>query len=258
MRLFFLPIENGQPPAVGDTVELDAEQSHHLLTVLRGGRESQFQLTDGTGRLYTGRLATRASGEAHMAVNGRRQSAAVTIESVRELTVETARPHLIVACGVVKGRRFEWMLEKAVEMGAHRIVPLLTDRGVVTPGGGKQQRWRTILVSAVKQAGRAWLPILEPAVGLADFLNRPPDGPVYFGAVDSARDWADVLRDVPANAPPHLTVLIGPEGGWSASERTLLDGSIAQPWRLGPFILRTETAAVAGLMALQTLRRRYS
>jgi 16S rRNA (uracil1498-N3)-methyltransferase len=166
----------------------------------------------------------------------------------------------VLGCAVVKGRRFEWVLEKAVELGAHRIVPLRTERGVVTARPGKQSRWQSLLVAALKQSGRALLPELAPTAELGDLLDEGRPGLTLFGSVPGETEavpWTDLLHPVPRPLPPRLTLLVGPEGGWTPAERGLLREGGARAVGLGPHVLRTETAAVAGLAALQALRQAW-
>jgi 16S rRNA (uracil1498-N3)-methyltransferase len=152
------------------------------------------------------------------------------------------------------------VLEKAVELGAHRIVPLRTERGVVAARPGRESRWRTLLVSALKQSGRALLPELAPAADLAALLAEEPGGPLLFGAVPgeaAAVAWTELLAPAPRPLPPTLTLLVGPEGGWTPAERAAMAAHGARAVGLGPHVLRTETAAVAGLAALQALRQAW-
>lgn len=246
MRQFFLDVSAAETLVAGQTAVLDSEESHHLATVLRGGREQILNLTDGRGRRFT----ARAIG------SGRRIE--VEILSIQEDRDEARPPLLSLACAVVKGKRFEWALEKAVEMGAHRIVPLVTEHGVIEPGKGRLQRWTGVLRAALKQSGRCRLPDLEEPLALADHLARPFDGLRLFGAVpDEVPDrgsWTAWLGQAPQPLPPFLEILIGPEGGWTAGEIARLAGAGSRPVDLGPHVLRTETAAVAGLAVLQALR----
>lgn len=228
---------------------LDADESRHLLTVLRGGRDLELRLTDGQGHLIT----ARSLGE-----EGR--LARVEILSVSDDPEESALPRLNLGCAVVKGRRFEWVLEKAVELGAHRIVPVKTDRGVIEPGKGKADRWRSILKSALKQSGRTFLTELDPTLDLKRILNTTGSGMVLFGAVPGEAEavpWTDLLHPKPEPVPESLTILIGPEGGWTPGEREVLIKTGARAVELGPHVLRTETAAVTGLAALQSLRQAW-
>lgn len=245
MRQFFLATEQDRPWQVGQTAQLDPQESHHLRTVLRGGRESLLQLTDGWGRRYTARPLERPG----------RAVAVEILDAVRDES-EFLPPRLILALAVVKGNRFEWALEKAVELGAHAILPLATDHGVVEPGGGKFQRWEGVLRSALKQSGRSWLPTLSPQQTV-DQVLAAARGPLWFGAAPGESDppspdgGQSRRKDGPC--PDALTVFIGPEGGWSARERDLLAGHRARPLRLGPHVLRTETAAAAALAVLQQI-----
>ncbi len=93
-----------------------------------------------------------------------------------------AAPRLVVACAVVKGKRFEFMVEKAVELGAHVIVPLKCDRGVIDPRDGKLDRWRGVLVGALKQSDRCWLPELAP-LATPEAVIATAEGPCFYGAV---------------------------------------------------------------------------
>ncbi len=255
------------PPVAGDTILLSAAESHHLTQVLRAVRGRPLRLTDGRGRLFAGEYAGQAGHRAR-----------VVLQAAWDDPEEQDGPRLALACSVVKGRRFEWVLEKAVELGVHRIWPLRTRRGVVVPGRGRQERWHGLLQAALKQSGRSWLPRLEPAVAVADLLSElrgssllygdcdPPAAAQTAAGVDAdaggqqparpALDW--LLAAGPpvagaAEAPTWLVWAVGPEGGWDEPERRQL-AAAGRALSLGPHRLRTETAAVAGLALLQLLR----
>jgi len=254
MRRFYIEIADRPLPAAGAVLTLDAEQSKHLRTVLRLEAGDELELTDGRGRLFTAEL-----------VGGGRRDCEVRITAVAEVAGEVAPPRLHLACAVVKGKRFEFALEKAVELGAHAITPLRTERGVIDPRDGKLDRWRGLLVAALKQSGRCHLPELRPLAELHELLAATV-GEASFGAAP-----VDLVGEKPLTAtvaaaqaarrrlegqaaPPELLILIGPEGGWSARELQLFAARDVVPLRLGPHVLRTETAAVAGLAALQQIR----
>ncbi len=248
MRQFYLETDPDHLPRTGDMVLLDRDESHHLFTVLRGGRDPELELVDGRGHRMTCRAAEPDGKLARLEI--------LTVETDDE---EIREPQLVIACAVVKGRRFEWALEKAVELGAHEFLPLVTDHGVIDPRQGKQERWRSLMTAALKQSGRSWLPTLADPVSVDEVLALRPDDPVLFGATpDDAADPASIrtsLENESTGDPPStLTMLIGPEGGWSSVELSLLSGSRARPVSLGPHVLRTETAAATGLAFLQTLR----
>ena len=248
MRQFYLEMDEGSLAQPGQTVALDRDESHHLFTVLRGGRDLTLNLTDGKGRRYTARPAGKD-----------RRIALVEILTVTEDRTEMTPPLLELVCAVIKGKRFEWALEKAVELGVHRITPLITEHGVIEPGSGRRQRWLTIMKSALKQSGRCWLPQLREPATLAEALPAATGGLTLFGAVPGedvdTRPWWSLLDEPPRPVADSLVLCIGPEGGWSHEERDLLAGRGAIPVDLGPHVLRTETAAAAGLSALQTLRQ---
>ncbi len=254
MRHFFLETEPGMVPAPGDTVTLDKEESHHLGTVLRGGREQNVVLTDGRGNRYAARLVKRD-----------RRQATLEIISVQRDDDEFTAPLLVLAIAVVKAKRLEWAFEKAVELGVHRIVPLLTENGVLEPGSHKSKRWRTIMRSAIKQCGRSYLPELSEPVLLGDFLAQRPPGLTVFGSIPEEiglkgkpLSLVELAAQVPDVLPEHLTALIGPEGGWTEAEvENFLELGL-QPITLGPHILRAETAAAASLAGLQGMRQIWS
>lgn len=251
MRHFFLDTSIAGLPTAGDTVALDRDESHHLSTVLRGGRETGLNLVDGRGH----RLRAVPAGR-----DGKR--ALVRITAVNADPAEARPPRLVLAVAVVKGRHFEWALEKGVELGAHRILPLRCRHGVIDPREGKQERWLTIMKAAVKQCGRSWLPELAPPCPVAEALQACAAGLNLFGAAPwetpggRVDHWTVLLAAPPDPLPPQLGFFVGPEGGWADDELETL-GRSARPVTLGPHVLRAETAAAAGLTALQAIRQTW-
>jgi 16S rRNA (uracil1498-N3)-methyltransferase len=254
MRRFYIDVSETTVPHAGQIVRLDEEQSKHLRTVLRLEPGEALELTDGRGRLFTGTL-----------VGGGRRDCEVAITGVAAADEEVAAPLLHLACAVVKGKRFEYALEKAVELGVHAITPLRAERGVVDPRDGKLDRWRGLLLSALKQSGRCHLPRMRPLAEPAAVLDAAP-GEALFGAAP-----ADLVGEAPRGPtaaaaqaarrrleghapPPEIVVLIGPEGGWSARELQLFAARDAVPLLLGPHVLRTETAAVLAGAAMAQIR----
>jgi len=161
VRQFYLETDPDHLPRPGDTVTLDQAESHHLFTVLRGGRDPQLDLVDGCGHRLTG---------LPLGKEGKR--AQVKILTCDTDAAEFLEPRLVLACAVVKGRRFEWALEKAVELGAHEILPLVTDLGVIDPRSGKQDRWRSLMIAALKQSRRSWLPLLAEPMTVNGVFQR--------------------------------------------------------------------------------------
>ncbi len=258
MRRFFIDLAPSAPsPRLGDVVTLTADESHHLTHVLRADAGRLVELTDGRGRVLQGKLVDQLRGHARLEV-----------VDVATPPGEMAAPLLNLACAVVKGKRYEFALEKAVELGAHRIVPLRCEHGVIDPRAGKQERWRTLLVAALKQSQRCWLPELTTLAGLGATLGMA-DGPSFFGAAPGdvvgqlVRSGVELAIEAAArrahgDAPPaSLTFFVGPEGGWTDAELALLLRARAVPVTLGPHLLRAETAAAAGLVTLQAVRQAW-
>ena len=257
MHRFYLDVEADRLPSVGQRVTLDQSESKHLLTVLRTERGTPLTLTDGRGHALEATLD-----------DCDRRRCVVRITAVRVDEEEAAIPLLHLACAVVKGRRFEIALEKAVELGAHVITPLLAERGTVDPRGGKLDRWRGILVNALKQSDRSHLPrlALPATVGEVHAAADRASAEAWFGAAPietpstmpstllQAADLVSRRCGERLETPPELLLLIGPEGGWTDQELAAFARHPARPLTLGPHVLRTETAAMAGLTALQQLR----
>ncbi len=254
-------------PGPGDVVLLAAPDSHHLLHVLRAEPGLEVDLVDGDGHRFRGRLTGR-----------QQKKARLEILAAWEDPGEKQLPRLRLACAVVKGRRFEWALEKSVELGVHEILPLRTERTVIVPGQGRQQRWQLVVETALKQCGRSFLPRLQPVTDLRSSLQALPAGPAFYGDVAEtanlpgpadapsrepepdppARSAGEILTaggPAAGSLPATVTWFVGPEGGWSEAERGQLAAAGCSPLSLGPLRLRTETAAVAGLVLLAALRR---
>ncbi|MEA2828761.1 MAG: rRNA (uracil1498-N3)-methyltransferase [Actinomycetota bacterium] len=197
---------------------------HHLERVLRLRVGEAVTASDGAGRW----VACRWVGGATLEVDG-------------EVVAEPApAPAITVAFAPPKGERPEWAVQKLTELGVDRIVPLAAARSVVRWTGDRAEavvaRWRRVAREASMQSRRAWLPAVEGAVPFGD-----------------ASGWPGAVLAVAGGDPPsldHATVLVGPEGGWSADE-----GAGGLPTvGLGPHVLRTETAAVAAGTLLVALR----
>ncbi len=253
MRHFFLDLQASELPAVGQMVTLDREESHHLGTVLRGGLQQEVVLTDGRGHRFDA-----------LVVSQDRRSASLEILSVVRDENEFITPQLVLALAVIKTKRFEWALEKAVELGVHRIYPLMTEHVVKDLGKIKEKRWQPIMRSAIKQCGRSFLPEIFSPQTVVEFLSDPPAGLKVFGAIPEEIGLdtrpiplLELAAQQPKTIPENLTALIGPEGGWTETEvKHFLDLGV-QPITLGPHILRAETAATACLSGLQSIRQAW-
>ena len=154
-------------------------------------------------------------------------------------------PTLLIA--PPKGTRMAWLVEKAVELGAARILPVSTQRGAVKAGGESQTgRWRRLAAAAVKQSG-AQPPEIAGMTPLGKALEHAEHPVLAAHPVPQSLPFEKVLAGLPADAVPAFAV--GPEGGWTAEEISALEGAGAQFLWLGRRILRAETAAIAMLSA---------
>jgi len=253
VRHFFLELESGHLPEIGQIVDLDKEESHHLGTVLRGGRQKEVVLTDGRGYRFDALVTSQD-----------RRKASLEILSVQRDDDEFSSPRLVLALAMIKNKRFEWALEKAVEVGVHRIVPLLTEHVVKDLKDTKVKRFQTIMRSAIKQCGRSFLPELDTPRPVGRFLSEMKSGLAVFGAIPeeigldhSPVSLMELGAEKPEIIPPEMIAMIGPEGGWSEAEiQQFLEHGLL-PITLGPHILRAETAAVACLAGLQNVRQAW-
>ena len=241
MRQFFLAVDPAAVPRAGDLVTLDREESHHLQAVLRGAEGRAWCLVDGLGNRYEARSAA-----------GVGKLVTLEVVSVSRDAREDDGPLLTLACAVVKGKHFDLVVEKAVELGAARLLPLVTARGVIEPGEGRRARWESLMRAALKQCGRSRLPELAEPLDLPAALAACRGQALYVGG---APDERPLLAGAAAGGAPRRerALFIGPEGGWTAVEAAELASAGAVPLDLGPFTLRTETAAIVGLAALRAL-----
>ena len=225
--------------AAGVELGLPADAAVHLARVLRLGAGDPLILFNGDGRDYAGHLLA-----AH------RQETRVLVETAGEPEPD-ALLRVQLAVGVSRGERMDFVIQKAVELGVASVQPLFTERSVVRLDAERRARrhlhWQGVLVAACEQSGRRRLPVLHPPVPLADWL------PSFEGAGLLLDPQAE--RSLPGLPAPKagITLLVGPEGGLSPEERARAARSGFVGVRLGPRILRTETAPLAALAAMQAL-----
>lgn len=228
------------PLTSGNRHTIDGDAANHITRVLRLERGDPLTLFDGHG------------GEHAARIDEFRKGAVIVAVGERSAPDRESRLSLTLAQGVSRGERMDWVVQKATELGVTRIVPVLTERTVVKldakQSERKLQHWQGIAVAACEQSGRTRIPDVAPPVDLHDFLRQSNEA----RAVRILLSPAGTKRVNDLLTPDGgLMVLIGPEGGLAESEqRAALDaGFLAM--RLGPRVLRTETAAVAALTLLQ-------
>lgn len=230
-----------QPLAVGMRFALPEAAHAHLVKVLRLDVGAPCVLFNGDGFDYDARLVSLEKRGAQVEVLARR---ALDNESPLAITL---------AQGIARGDKMDWILQKATELGVACIAPVVTDRTEVRldaeRADKKSAHWRGVLASACEQSGRATLPVLMPPQSLAKFAGA--DGNTHRLVLDpEAGQSLAELRIQPGDS---ITLVIGPEGGLSERDLLMLRAGGYTGLRLGPRILRTETAGVATLAALNAL-----
>ncbi|HWS53170.1 MAG TPA: 16S rRNA (uracil(1498)-N(3))-methyltransferase [Pyrinomonadaceae bacterium] len=241
------------PPAAfapdGAAVVLSAEESRHLRDVLRLRAGDEAFVFDGEGREFACVVAEaggRRGGEARLGVRA---------------PVEPQRPEspleLTLAVGLLKGEKFDLVVQKATELGVSRVVPVVTKRADVRlrderDAAARAERWRRLALEAAKQSGRARVPAVETPAGFDAFISTEPR-PRELRLLFSERGGAGLAAAAEAipSPPAGARALVGPEGGWDEAE---LEAARARGWllvTLGGRTLRAETAAVAVAALLQ-------
>lgn len=228
-----------------DTITLREAEAHHLLHVLRARVGDAVSVIDGQGR------------EAVAVVAETRPDATVILHVCRQ-GPPAERPAIPITLlqALPKGARMDWIVEKATELGAARIVPVLTDRCVARPDEDRaerrHERWQRIAAESAKQCGTSWIPSVAPLCTLDQALGeRPEGGLLIVGALTpGTRHLRSVLDAVAAQPVSGVALLVGPEGDLTEAELRLSIDRGAVPVSFGPRVLRSETAAIFGLSVL--------
>jgi 16S rRNA (uracil1498-N3)-methyltransferase len=225
----------------GSVVELPVETAAHLVRVLRAGSGDELVLFNGDGRDFSGVLGN---------VRGKHVSA--QIGAAHPVDTESRLAVTLVQC-LPRGEKMDLVVQKATELGVTRIVPVISQRSVVRLDEGqaqsKQSHWRAVAISACEQCGRARLPAIERPVQLLNYLGNlsPAAHPRWVLEPNTASTTAAHVSIAAADLG------VGPEGGFTADELEAFALAGFSPLGLGPRVLRTETAAIAALVWLQTL-----
>jgi 16S rRNA (uracil1498-N3)-methyltransferase len=213
-------------PALDPLVTVTGDEFHHAVRVARVRAGEEVELFDEAGRGAKGTVE-------------RIESDHVVIACGEEIASREASIDLHLAVAVIQLEKFELVLQKATELGVRSITPLVTERVEVRREryAGKSDRWKKIILEAVKQSGRSRVPVLHEPASLDDVLARPGKK-IIFDADAEPGAWV---------AEPALTLLIGPEGGWSEEELATARAAGCVFQRLGPRRLRAETAALTAV-----------
>jgi 16S rRNA (uracil1498-N3)-methyltransferase len=225
-----------ESPIEGDSCHLSEDEAHHLTRVMRAGVGDEITLFDGSGWEFFGRIVEVGKRSAQLAIVSRRQ---VNRELPFPLTIAVALP---------KGDRQKFLVEKLVELGVARLIPLETARGVAQAGEASQERLTRAVIEASKQCGRNQLMKVSHPLDMAGLIAGTTSSALRL--VCDPR--GEPLRDFQA-ASGDLLAAIGPEGGFSDQELSTFDKAGWDRVSMGPRILRIETAALA-LAAWASLR----
>jgi 16S rRNA (uracil1498-N3)-methyltransferase len=228
--------------ANGLEITLPEQAGEHLARVLRLDRGHPIVLFNGDGREYRAEISQLA-----------KRSVCVRVLDDGVVVGRESPLQLTLAQGVARGEKMDFILQKATELGVTRIVPIITERTEVKldaeRAGRRLAHWQAVIAGACEQSGRTRLPQLEAPIRLATWASSLNESEGLRLALDPRGDVS--ARGLPAFEK--ATLVVGPEGGLSDQDLNLLDQADFQGLRLGPRILRTETAGLAALTALQAI-----
>ncbi len=244
---FHIPTQNWNPEALS----LASDEAKHCAEVLRCRTGDRITVFDGRGAEAIAEISSIDSG-------------AQTVDLKLVAASKTSRPPAFLTLGqaIPKGKNMDLIVQKATELGASRIAPLLSERTVVKldhkEAEKKRVKWQKVALEACKQCGQNWLPEILPIQTVEQFLsNHAGQKPaadelqVIAALHPDAQQLKAVLDETdPASSPRSATVLIGPEGDFTPAElATAMTGGFL-PLSLGPIVLRSETAAIYALSVL--------
>jgi len=219
-----------ETPLSGATdIRIDGPQAHYLLNVMRMKAGDPLKLFDGVSGEWLGVVEATAKRDLVLRIEGK----------LRE--IETV-PDLWLAAAPIRRARYDWVAEKACELGVARFIPVLTSRAVVDKV--KDDKLRAHMIEAAEQCGRTALPEVAAQVKLSALMAEVNDRTIFFADETGGEPLLDAARAHPGPA----LILIGPEGGFDDAERAMIRAHpSAVAVTLGPRILRADTAAVAAV-----------
>ena len=242
MHRFYVARENWNPGAL----TLTGPEAHHCRNVLRLEAGDKVVLFDGRGREVTAEISAADSSE-------------IRLRKLHEAKSPPLRCQITLGQAIPKGKNMDLIVQKAVEIGAAEIAPILSDRTVVRldeeSAASKQSKWQTIAIEAAKQCGQNWLPQVHPPQTMAQFFeNRWHFDLQLIGSLQSdAVHLKKILAEYCAehgDRPAGVLMLVGPEGDFTPAELSLARSHGCRPITLGPIVLRVETASIYCLSIL--------
>jgi 16S rRNA (uracil1498-N3)-methyltransferase len=224
----------------GSTCTLPEESAHHAVRVLRLRSGDEVTLFDGRGGEYAARIAAIE-----------RTRVAIDVLGHRAFEREAAL-RLVLVQGVSSGERMDFTIRKAVELGVAEVHPVLAAASMARPKGeraaARHEHWQRVAIAACEQCGRNRIPKVMPLVALSDYRSEGTGLKLLLSPLSEAP-----LSKIATNGETFV-IAAGPEAGFSTGEEAALVEAGFVPVRLGPRVLRTETAALAALAALNALR----
>lgn len=215
---------------------LRGDEAKHCSRVMRLRAGDRIVVFDGRGRGAEAEIVSAGRDEVELRLGEVRHEVRPPVE-------------VVLNVAVLKGKAMEWLVQKATEVGAAVIQPVITERVVASPDGGKADKWRRVALEACKQCGRFGMPELREPRRLEEICRDPVAGMRLVAAL-----WPEVqaLREALADAAGagRIDLLIGPEGDFTPGELRLAIESGFHPVSLGPFVLRAETAALYALSGI--------
>lgn len=230
-RLFFVP------EIRRDVAELKGELAQHLTRVLRVEKGQQYEISDNE-QLYLAEVDLARKDH-------------VTFRVIQRLESRPEPFPMVLYASLFKFDHFEWMIEKATELGVAAIQPVISERsehGLEKAAPKRSERWRRIAMEASQQCRRMRMPEIRDLLDIEQALTAPSGLPLLLDELPGA---PPIMRHLTAQQPPGVSLLLGPEGGWTEQERETILAAGWQPVSLGPLVLRAETAAAAALAVVQ-------
>jgi 16S rRNA (uracil1498-N3)-methyltransferase len=242
MHRFYLPPEDWS----GGSLALAGAEAHHCRNVLRLEPGDKVVLFDGRGRELTAEITSA-------------DAAQIRLRKLHEAQTPPLRCQITLGQAIPKGKNMDLIVQKAVEIGAAEVAPILSDRTVVRldeeSAAAKQSKWQAVAVEAAKQCGQNWLPRVQVPQTMAQFLQQPRRFDLQLiGSLQSdAVHLKKILAEYSAehgDRPSSVLMLVGPEGDFTPAELSLARSHGCRPITLGPIVLRVETASIYCLSVL--------